>query len=282
MAEAIYVLLERMAARVGRRWLCYWPMADGGVGAMNHETNDIISLHNITLSYDRHPAVHHMSGGFARGSLTAVIGPNGSGKSTLLRCIAGVLAPESGQLHLSGCTRRDIAYLPQTTSIMDNFPMTVLQLVASGYWRRSGAFGRIDRRMREQAQHALSLAGLEGFGGRALETLSVGQFQRALFARLIVQDTQVILLDEPFNAIDEDTRGALMELVLSWHAQGRTVVCVLHDIQLVQRYFPQALLMARECVSWGQTPLVLTPANMQRARFFSGAWHDNAELCEGV
>lgn len=253
-------------------------LAGGSVGRMN----DILTLENVTLSYDRHPAVHHVSGGFKAGSLTAIVGPNGAGKSTLLKALAGMVAPESGQMHLHGCAAKDVVYLPQSSEIQRDFPMTVLQMVASGHWQRCGNLGAIDGRMRDQARAAMAAVGLVDFDKRAVGTLSAGQFQRALFARLIVQDARLILLDEPFNAIDEETCAKLVEIMLGWHAQARTVICVLHDAHMVERYFPQALLLARECVAWGDTQHVMTAANRQRARFFNGAWAEHADLCEAI
>ena len=248
-------------------------MACGGVGNM-------IALENVTLSYERHPAVHHVSGCFEEGTLTAIVGPNGAGKSTLLKALAGIIAPESGHIHYQGCAACDVAYLPQQATMQTDFPITVLEMVASGHFHRAGNSGAINAAMREQARAAMAQVGLAGFDARMAGTLSAGQFQRALFARLIVQDAKVILLDEPFNAIDEDTAQQLMQIMLGWHAQARTVVCVLHDMQAVERYFPHCLLLARECVGWGKTAEVMSAANRSRAKFFSGVWVQDAELCE--
>jgi zinc/manganese transport system ATP-binding protein len=94
-----------------------------------------------------------------------------------------------------------------------------------------------------------------------------------------VQDAQVILLDEPFNAVDSKTTAGLLGLVQQWHQQGRTVVAVLHDDEQVRQYFPQTLLLARELVGWGATAEVLTPANLQRARSMAEAWDETAVIC---
>jgi zinc/manganese transport system ATP-binding protein len=126
---------------------------------------------------------------------------------------------------------------------------------------------------------ALCAVGLEGFDRRPVGTLSSGQIQRALFARLLVQDAQLILLDEPFNAVDSKTTAALLALVLQWQREGRTVITVLHDDAQVRTYFPQTLLLARECIAWGPTAEVLTDANLQRARAMAEAWDETAALC---
>jgi zinc/manganese transport system ATP-binding protein len=144
----------------------------------------------------------------------------------------------------------------------------------------AGAFGSVNRAMLTQVDAAIHTVGLQGFEGRALGTLSSGQLQRALFARMLVQDAQLILLDEPFNAVDSKTTASLLQLVHQWHAEQRTVIAVLHDDAQVRSHFPQTLLLAREVVGWGPTDEVLTDANVQRARNMAEAWDENAALCE--
>ena len=134
--------------------------------------------------------------------------------------------------------------------------------------------------MRERADAALSAVGLNGFGARPVGSLSAGQFQRVLFARILLQDAELILLDEPFNAIDARTTSDLLAIVQGWHAEGRTVIAVLHDYDQVRAQFPQTLLLARNVVAWGATDTVLTPANLQRAKAMSEAQDDHAPICE--
>ncbi|MCF5642785.1 metal ABC transporter ATP-binding protein, partial [Pseudomonas syringae] len=127
---------------------------------------------------------------------------------------------------------------------------------------------------------ALRTVGLEGFESRSVGSLSSGQFQRVLFARLLLQDASVILLDEPFTAIDARTTRDLLELVRAWHGQGRTVIAVLHDIDQVRQHFPQTLLMAREAIAWGETADVLSVANLRKARNMAEYWSPDALLCD--
>ena len=238
-----------------------------------------VSLHNLTLAYNRHPAVHHLNGTFAAGTLSAIAGPNGAGKSTLLKAIAGILPIDEGHIDFHGLTRRDVAYLPQVADIQRDFPINVLQMVCSGFWKDVGGFGRVTRAQQTKAGEALAAVGLAGFEKRALDSLSVGQFQRALFARVLVQDARLILLDEPFAAIDASTISALLRVIKQWQEEGRTVLCVLHDFEQIKAHFTDCLLLARECIAWGKSREVLKPENLMNAHFFREAYPAHEEVC---
>src|SRR3954469_15301027 len=192
-----------------------------------------LQFRDLTLGYDRHPAVHHLNGAVEGGALLAVVGPNGAGKSTLFKGIVGAIKPLAGRIELGGLAARDIAYLPQVAEIERSFPISVYDMVAMGLWKRAGLFGGIAGEGDAIAQ-AISAVGLTGFEQRPIGTLSGGQMQRMLFARLLLQDAQVIVLDEPFNAIDTKTVADLLELVQRWHGQGRTILAAMHDIELVK------------------------------------------------
>lgn len=239
----------------------------------------ILRLDDVTLGYDRHPAVHHLSGTFAPGRLTAVIGPNGAGKSTLLKGIKGLVPLLGGHIALSAAERTRIAYLPQQAELEPGFPISVLDVVLLGHWRRTGAFGGIGPEARAAAAAALAAVGLPGFERRAIGSLSLGQRQRVLFARLMLEDGPVILLDEPFAAIDARTCDDLMAVVQHWGEEGRTVIAVLHDLDLVRRAFPFTLMLAREAVAWGPTETVLVPDNLERLRHSSATWDESPVLC---
>jgi zinc/manganese transport system ATP-binding protein len=239
-----------------------------------------LTFRDLTLGYDRHPAVHHLNGAVEEGALLAVMGPNGAGKTTLIKGIVGMLRPLAGRIELGRVRVHDIGYLPQAAEIDRTFPITVYDLVAMGLWRSAGLTGAIGRADRVRLDQAILAVGLAGFESRAIGTLSVGQMQRALFARLLLQDAQLILLDEPFAALDAKTVADLLDLVRRWHGEQRTVLAVLHDIEVVRARFPETLLLAREPVAWGQTLEVLTPENLLKARRMCEAFHDDAAVCE--
>ncbi len=146
-------------------------------------------------------------------------------------------------------------------------------MAAAWPFRRSGAADL------HRAEEALAAVGLSGFARRPVGSLSAGQFQRLLFARLLVQDAPILLLDEPFTAVDARTAADLLAILRRWHGEGRTILVVLHDLDLVRAEFPEALLLAREKIAWGPTAEALSPANRLRARMMAEAWDEAAPPC---
>ena len=238
-----------------------------------------LQFRDVTLGYDRHPAVHHLSGEVATGALLAVVGPNGAGKSTLFRGLVGILKPLAGSILTGGIDPKDIAYLPQTADIDRSFPISVFDFVGTGLWRQTGFFGGVGREARASVAQALAAVGLSGFENRGIGTLSGGQMQRMLFARVLLQDARLIVLDEPFNAVDAKTSADLLALVEQWHSEKRTVLAALHDMDLVRAHFPETLLLARGKVAWGATAEVLTAENLAEARRMCEAFDDSAAAC---
>ena len=241
-------------------------------------TNACLTFRDLTLGYNSHPAIHHLNGIVRKGSLTAVVGANGSGKSTLMKGIVGVLKPMEGAVVRMPDVRT--AYLPQQSELDRSCPARVVDLVSLGLWPKRGMLGRYTREDRESVSKALMAVGLGGFEKRPIDTLSGGQLQRTLFARVLLQDADLILLDEPFNAVDAKTVGDLIQLIKRWHGEERTIRVVVHDLDLVRQNFPETLLLARQPVAWGDTKEALRPENLLKARRFHEAWEENAPWCE--
>jgi zinc/manganese transport system ATP-binding protein len=203
-----------------------------------------VLLRDVTVRYGRRIALEAVSGEFAAGSLTAVVGANGAGKSTLLAAIAGVVRLASGVVNRAAI---DLGY-----------PLTVSELITLGGWREFGPFRSPGAALRARVAEVAKTFGLAERLGRPIGEISVGELQRALFARLILQDAAIILLDEPFAAIDVQTISVLLDQVVQWHRQGRTVIAVLHDLDLVRARFPSTVVLARRCVAWGATEAALS------------------------
>ena len=219
------------------------------------EADGRILLRDVTVRYGRRIVLEAVSGEFASGSLTAIVGANGAGKSTLLAAIAGVVRLAGGVVNCAA--RQRLAYLPQLAALDVDYPLTVSELITLGGWREFGPFRSPGTALRARVAEAAETVGLAGRLARPIGEISVGELQRALFARLILQDAAVILLDEPFAAIDAQTISLLLDQVMRWHREGRTVIAVLHDLELVQARFPSTLVLARRCVAWGKTELAL-------------------------
>jgi len=238
----------------------------------------ILSCENLTLGYESHPAVHHLNFEIEQGALLALVGPNGAGKSTLLKGLMGQVSPLEGCINLE-LERSDIAYLPQQSHVDRDFPISVQEMVAMGAWRHTGAFGRLRSRHKRQVSSALNQLGLAGFEKRMISTLSGGQMQRVLFARLLVQEADMILLDEPFTGVDSRTSHDLLHLISTWSEQGKTIIAVLHDLEQVKNHFPQSLLLSRESIAFGNTEDVLTEENWLKARQLNEAFDEHAGHC---
>ncbi|MFN7727177.1 MAG: zinc ABC transporter ATP-binding protein AztA [Rubrivivax sp.] len=236
-----------------------------------------VRVHDLTVAYRGHPAVHHLSGSFAAGQLTAVVGPNGAGKSSLLGALGGTVRHYQGLVEVDTALR--VAYLPQASALDRSFPVQVAEVVAMGLWSCIGSFGGLHAEQRQRVEAALAAVGLGGFGRRWLAELSAGQAQRVLFARVLVQDAGLILLDEPFNAIDARTTADLLALLHRWKAEARTVIAVLHDLDQVREHFEQVLLLARERVAWGPTAEVLQAEHLFKARQMAEGWDEAAPRC---
>ncbi len=229
-------------------------MAGRVVGAVTAAPR--ITVRSLSLGYGGRPVVEHLDWNIAPGSLTAIIGANGSGKSTLLRAVAGVLRPLAGTI--DGLDGIRTSYLPQDAGIDRSFPISVADFSAMGLWRKVGAFGRIGRHWSGETERALGLVGLSGASRRPIAALSGGEFQRVLFARLILEDADLILLDEPFAAVDRETTADLVGLVRQWAAEGRTVVVALHDLDQVRQHFPETLRLAARRGVQGATAQILS------------------------
>ena len=234
--------------------------------SQSRRTTEGIAVRNLSLHYGERCAFEGVTGEFKSASLTAVIGPNGAGKSSLLKVLAGIVRPAGGEVICAALARHRLAYLPQQDELNREFPITVAELVALGDWRNFGSIREPHPCLATKAHEALAAVGLLTVMDRQIAELSVGQFQRALFARLLLQDADVILLDEPFASLDESTTEDLLNFLQRWQLEGRTVVAVLHDLDQVRRYFPSTLLLARSPIAWGDTSLSLSAGNLALAQ----------------
>lgn len=219
-----------------------------------------LSLKLPSYSYGVILALKQISSQFEKGSLTAIVGPNGGGKSTFLKILAGLYIPKSGTVTRNISSPAEMAYLPQHHELDRTFPFLAKDVVMMGLWPQG-------KEKASTISSILDRVGLAGFEKRSISALSGGQFQRLLFARLVAQDADVILLDEPFAGIDQATVRDLLSLLHTWHHQGKTILVVLHDLAIVRNHFPQTLILSQEVIAHGPTGDVLTLENLTKATF---------------
>ncbi|MFB9087619.1 ABC transporter ATP-binding protein [Erwinia tracheiphila] len=209
----------------------------------------MIHLNNLTAGYRGKAATPVLEGRFLHGSMTALIGANGSGKSTLLKTVAGLLRPVSGSV-THNYSPGDVFFLPQQSEIERGFPVSVFDLVAMGCWRQCGWFGAMNRSVRQSVMGALEKVNMQDFALMPPGELSGGQLQRVLFARLLVQNASLLLLDEPFTGIDSETTAMLLTLLEERHQAGCTLIVVLHDLVAVEKHFSQTLKLLPNRAEW--------------------------------
>lgn len=236
-----------------------------GKSMILHPHQKKIEIRNLSVSYGKNKALSNVSGTFQPNTLTAIIGPNGGGKSTLVKAIQNQVKIESGSI-THNCERIcESGYLPQQSDVDKNFPLTVREVVGMGLWPKLGSFRGYNTTEHQLITEALKRVGLLKCEERRIDTLSGGQFQRMLFARIYIQDASLIILDEPFTAIDSQTCDHLINIILEWYKKGKTILVVLHNLDLVKKHFPETLLLGRSCIGWGPTKFVLTPKNINQA-----------------
>lgn len=226
-----------------------------------------INITNLSVYYRDSLALSDVSASIEKGQLLAVVGPNGAGKSTLIKSIMQQIKPNAGSVELAGVNPKSIAYLPQSHQIDRKFPISVREFVSAGAWKRTGFWRRFCCLEQADLEQALAKVNLEGIENRQINTLSGGQFQRVLFARMLMQDADVLLLDEPFNAIDAQTTEELMEVINHCQQKGKTVIAVVHDLLLVQRFFPNTMLLSKKLIAYGETSTVMTDKNLIEAGY---------------
>ena len=229
----------------------------------------LLSADGLTLGYRDVAVVEDVTFKVAHGDVLAVVGHNGSGKSTLIRALLGRLPPLAGVLNWPLGRPQTLAYLGQQTEFDNRFPIRVRDLAAMGAWPGLGFLQKIDGECRARIEEALERTGTAEIADMPLHKLSAGQLQRALFARTMVQNAPLILLDEPFTAIDQTTEAILLTLVDDWAAEGRTLVMVLHDLSAVLQHCNSVLLLGEGRALFGDPQQTITPHNLVEHAYLS-------------
>ena len=243
------------------------PVETGDPPFSEHSADSPLSIHAMTVAYDRRPVLWDVDLDIPPGSLVGIVGPNGAGKSTLVKAAIDLVPTLSGRVRIFGKPfqrrRRMVGYVPQRESVDWEFPVTALDVACMGLYDRIGWCRPVNRAARERGMEALDRVGLADVAHRQISRLSGGQQQRTFLARALVQDAHLYLMDEPFAAVDAATEESIVELLRGLRATGRTAVVVHHDLQTVRRYFDQVLLLNTRVIAFGPTEEVFTPEHLQ-------------------
>ncbi|WP_437201267.1 metal ABC transporter ATP-binding protein [Planctomicrobium sp. SH664] len=236
--------------------------------ANEHSSLSPLSIHDMTVAYQRRPVIWDVDYETPAGKLVAVIGPNGAGKSTLIKATLNLVPKASGSVQFFGQNyekvRDRVAYVPQRTSVDWDFPVNALDVAAMGLYRQIGWFRPVTRAYREQALQALQRVGMADYAHRQIRQLSGGQQQRIFLARALAQNADLYLMDEPFAGVDAATERAIVSILQELRSQGKTALVVHHDLQTVAEYFDDVLLLNMRLVASGSVKTAFTAENLRR------------------
>ena len=235
---------------------------------MNDHLPIPLEVHDLTVAYQKKPVLYGIDLEVQSGSLVGIIGPNGAGKSTLIKTIMGQMKPEDGYVKIFGQSGRKavtrVGYVPQRESVDWDFPVTAMDVVLMGRFGHLGWMKRIGQRDRSFASECLEQMDMLPYADRQIGNLSGGQQQRVFLARALAQQSDLYLMDEPFEGVDAITEKAIVDLLKSLRDQGKTLIVVHHDLSTAREYFDQLALLNLRLVAFGRTEEVFTHELLQR------------------
>lgn len=231
-----------------------------------------IKVENMTVAYDAEPVLWNINVGFKKGHMSAIIGPNGAGKSTLMKSALGLEKRISGDVFFSVAgekyrpydeIKREVAYVPQNSSVYWDFPTTVIDVVLMGRYGRLGWFKRPKKEDIEIAEEMLEKVGMPTFRNRQISQLSGGQRQRVFLARALCQQADIYVLDEPLAGVDVKTEAIIIGLLQDLVSQGKSVIVVHHDLDTVENYFDDVVFLNQEIIAYGPVEEIFTEENIE-------------------
>ncbi|MFP4088799.1 MAG: metal ABC transporter ATP-binding protein [Cyclobacteriaceae bacterium] len=228
-----------------------------------------VEVHNLSVAYDKRPVLWDIDFSLPEGKISGIIGPNGSGKTTLLKTVMGLVKADSGYVRIFDQpldeVRERISYVPQRESVDWDFPISVLEVVQMGRYRKSGLLRRLRREDKDIARAALEKVGMQDFARRQISQLSGGQQQRVFIARALAQQADLYLMDEPFAGVDAASEEAILALLSDMKQQGKTVVIVHHDLQTARQFFDWMVLLNTRLIAAGPVEEVFNEKSLREA-----------------
>ena len=227
---------------------------------------------NLSVTYrNGHRALWDAGFDIPRGSVTALVGVNGAGKSTLFKAMMGFVKISSGQISILGQTVQSalkknlVAYVPQSEDIDWSFPVLVEDVVMMGRYGHMGMLRRPKQADCDAVAHALERVGMQDYGQRQIGELSGGQRKRVFLARALAQNSQVILLDEPFTGVDVKTENQIIALMGKLRDEGRVMLVSTHNLGSVPEFCDRTILIKGTVLAHGPTATTFTRDNLEKA-----------------
>lgn len=192
---------------------------------------NIININNLTLGYNNIPVIQNLNVKINDGDFVCIVGSNGAGKSTLIKGILGLLKPISGSIELNNIKKNFIGYMPQETKVDSNFPASVYEIVLSGTLNKVGLKPSYSKELKKIADDNLKLLDIYSLKDKCFNELSGGQRQRVLLARSLCSTSKILILDEPSNNLDYNSKKNLYKILQYLNKEKKmTIIMVTHDL----------------------------------------------------
>lgn len=228
----------------------------------------LISIKNLTVTYNKKPAIKGINLEIDEGNIIGIVGPNGAGKSTLLKAILGLLPADTGEVKILGKDIKDslnkVAYIPQKEQFDWDFPINVSEVVMMGRYPYIKFFSRPGEQDKEIVSRVLEKVEMKKYSQTQIRNLSGGQQQRIFLARALAQESDVYFLDEPFVGVDAKTEVAIFNLIKELKSEGKTIMIVHHDLSKIEDYFDKLILINQILIAFGDTKEVFSPELLQK------------------
>ncbi len=230
----------------------------------------ILQVHSLSAGYPGvRQIIEQITFSVESGTRVAIIGPNGAGKSTLFKALVGIIPHESGHISINGencqTSHNLMGYVPQSEEIDWNFPVSVNDVVMMGRERQIGWFKRPNTADKIAVKTALEKVQMDHLLNQPIGQLSGGQRRRVFIARALAQETNVLLLDEPFNGVDVTAEHEIMQTLDTLRNQGITVILATHDLAIASTKFDRILLIKHHVIAYGEPDEVFQPEFLDAA-----------------
>jgi ABC-type Mn2+/Zn2+ transport system ATPase subunit len=228
-----------------------------------------VSLSGVSARLGDHLALHDISLDVHAGAFVGLLGPNGSGKSTLLRTVLGIIPTAAGEVRIEGLGPREargvFSYLPQRQRVDFETPLRVWEVVMMGRLRQIGWVRTPRPEDRDIVGWALETVRMTAHKDAAIGHLSFGQQQRVFLARALAQQGRLILLDEPMNGVDPQTQDLFVDLLNSFHAEGKTILMATHDLNMAACICDTLCILNQRLIAYGPVTETFQPETLRQA-----------------